>query len=433
MSNDISLSLNLPTTSRPRIAIVGCGFGGLAAAQSLADKGFQIVIFDKNNYHTFQPLLYQVASAGLEADSIAYPIRKIFKKKKDVFFRWTEVTKVDTTAKIINTALGNYSYDFLIIATGATTNFFGNAMLEKNAMPMKSVVEALNLRSLFLQNLEQATLTTDPTSKKALMTFAIVGGGPTGIELAGAICELKNHVLPHDYPELDFNQMQVLLIESGKEILQNMHIENQEKAKKYLHELGAEILLETRVQSYDGNLIRMADDKTIPCAAMIWAAGIKGEPLEGIDASLLTPSQRVNTNAYCQLDATKEVYIIGDLNCITSDQFPRGYPQVAPLAVQQGKYVANHIMNTLAKEESRTFKYRDKGVMATIGRNRAVVESGKLMFGGWIGWMAWMAVHLMQLVGFRNRVVVFVNWVWNYINYDRNIRLIIRPFSREKI
>lgn len=432
MSNNSSLSLNLPNTTAPRIAIVGCGFGGLAAAQALAGKGLQVVVFDKNNYHSFQPLLYQVASAGLEADSIAYPIRKIFAKKNDVFFRWTEVIKVDPTVKTIHTVLGDYSYDFLIIATGATTNFFGNTMLEKNAMPMKSVVEALNLRSLFLQNLEQATLTTDPTLKKALMTFAIVGGGPTGIELAGAICELKNHVLPHDYPELDFNQMKVLLIESGKEVLQNMHIDNQEKAKQYLHELGAEILLETRVQSYDGQLIKTANDITLPCAAMIWAAGVKGLPPEGIDPSILTPSQRINTNAYCQLDSAKEVYVIGDLNCIATDQFPRGYPQVAPLAVQQGKYVANHILNTLANQESRTFKYHDKGSMATIGRNRAVVESGKIRFGGWIGWMAWMAVHLMQLVGFRNRVVVFVNWVWNYINYDRNIRLIIRPFSREK-
>ncbi len=432
MSNNSSLLLNLPNTTAPRIAIVGCGFGGLAAAQALAGKGLQVVVFDKNNYHSFQPLLYQVASAGLEADSIAYPIRKIFAKKNDVFFRWTEVIKVDPTVKTIHTVLGDYSYDFLIIATGATTNFFGNTMLEKNAMPMKSVVEALNLRSLFLQNLEQATLTTDPTLKKALMTFAIVGGGPTGIELAGAICELKNHVLPHDYPELDFNQMKVLLIESGKEVLQNMHIDNQEKAKQYLHELGAEILLETRVQSYDGQLIKTANDITLPCAAMIWAAGVKGLPPEGIDPSILTPSQRINTNAYCQLDSAKEVYVIGDLNCIATDQFPRGYPQVAPLAVQQGKYVANHILNTLANQESRTFKYHDKGSMATIGRNRAVVESGKIRFGGWIGWMAWMAVHLMQLVGFRNRVVVFVNWVWNYINYDRNIRLIIRPFSREK-
>lgn len=432
MSTDISPSLNIPATTRPRIAIVGCGFGGLAAAQSLTGKGFQVVVFDKNNYHTFQPLLYQVASAGLEADSIAYPIRKIFAKKKDVLFRWTEVSKIDIASKTINTALGDFSYDFLIMATGATTNFFGNTMLEKNAMPMKSVVEALNLRSLMLQNLEQATLTTDPISKKALMTFAIVGGGPTGIELAGAICELKNHVLPHDYPELDFNQMQVLLIESGKEILQNMHVKNQEKAKRYLLELGAEILLDTRVQSYDGKEIKTANDKTIPCAAMIWAAGIKGIPLEGIDAALLTPSQRVNTNAYCQLDSAKEVYIIGDLNCITSAQFPRGYPQVAPLAVQQGKYVAKHILNTLAKKETKPFAYIDKGSMATIGRNRAVVESGKIMFGGWLGWMAWMTVHLMLLVGFRNRVVVFINWLWNYINYDRNIRLIIRPFSREE-
>jgi NADH dehydrogenase len=430
--NDISLSLNLPATALPRVAIVGCGFGGLAAAQSLAGKGFQVVVFDKNNYHTFQPLLYQVASAGLEADSIAYPIRKIFAKKKDVLFRWTEVKKIDLASKTIQTSLGNCKYDYLIVATGATTNFFGNEILEKNAMPMKSVVEALDLRSLLLQNLEQATLTSDTISKQALMTFAVVGGGPTGIELAGALCELKNHVLPHDYPELDFKQMKVLLIESGKEILQNMQLKNQAKAKKYLVELGTEILLETRVQNYDGVEIKTANDTTLPCAAMIWAAGIKGMSIEGIDSSLLTASKRVKTNPHCQLDTAKEIYVIGDLNYLDSTDFPRGYPQVAPLAVQQGKYVATHILNTLAKKETKPFTYIDKGSMATIGRNRAVVESGKVQFGGWLGWMAWMTVHLMLLVGFRNRVVVFINWLWNYINYDRNIRLIIRPFSKEK-
>lgn len=427
---NISNTLNIPSTQAKRVVVVGCGFGGLATVRSLMGKGFQVVLFDKNNYHTFQPLLYQVATAGLEADSIAYPIRKIFTKAKDVFFRWTNVSRIDTAEKKIYTDIGECDYDYLVLATGATTNFFGNENISRNAMPMKSVVESLNLRSLILQHLEEATIVADPIKKQQLLTFAIVGGGPTGVELAGALCELKKHVLPNDYPELDFTAMKVLLIESGTEILQNMSHENQSKAREYLEELGATILFNTRADDFDEHYITTADDSQIPCATLIWAAGIKGDSPEGLTENNFTPSKRILTDEFCKLKNDTFVYVIGDLNCMTSEQFQKGYPQVAPLAIQQGEYVAKHIIASLANKVLPAFEYIDKGSMATVGRNKAVVEAGKIKFGGWIGWMAWMAVHLMQLVGFRNRVVVFINWVWNYINYDKNIRLIIRPYKK---
>lgn len=423
-------TLNLPAHNGKRVVIIGCGFGGLELARTLSGKGFQIVIFDKNNYHTFQPLLYQVATAGLEADSIAYPIRKIFTNKNDVYFRWAEVHQIDAGSKSVQTSIGNCTYDFLVIATGTTTNYFNNKEIEQFAMPMKSVVEALNLRSLILQSLEAATLASSLEERNGLMTFAIVGGGPTGIELAGALCELKNHVLPNDYPELNFQEMRVLLIESGKEVLQAMSIENQQKALSYLRELGAEILLDTRVAGYDGKEIKTADDRIIPTSTLIWAAGVKGNLIDGIDNAIITPAGRLLVNEFCQLKSDSSIFAIGDIACMVSESNPRGHAQVAPVAIQQGNLTAKNIIAITKGEPLQSFEYNDKGAMATIGRNRAVVEVGKLKFGGLIGWFAWMAVHLMQLVGFRNRVVVFINWLWNYINYDRNIRLIIRPFKR---
>jgi NADH dehydrogenase len=425
------MALQLPETHKKRVVIIGCGFGGLELARTLSGKGFQIVLFDKNNYHTFQPLLYQVATAGLEADSIAYPIRKIFRDNTDVFFRWAEVENINTAEQKIHTSIGDCSYDYLVIATGTTTNFFNNSAIAENAMPMKTVVEALNLRSLILQNLEKATLAEDELERKALMTYAIVGGGPTGVELAGALCELKKHVLPNDYPELDFTHMDVLLIESGGEVLQNLCKENQTKAIHYLNDLGATVLLNTRVASYDGKVINTSEGKIINTYTLIWAAGVKGNEISGFDGMVLTSGKRYLVNESCQINGFKNVFAIGDIACICTEAFPKGHPQVAPVAIQQGTLVAENIQAITESKALKKFVYNDKGSMATVGRNRAVVETGKIKFGGIFGWFAWMAVHLMQLVGFRNRIVVFINWVWNYINYDRNIRLIIRPFEKK--
>lgn len=422
--------MNIPHTNYKRVVIVGCGFGGLKLAQKLNGKNFQVVLLDRNNYHTFQPLLYQVATAGLEADSIAYPIRKIFKGQSNLHFRWCDVLQVNTLDKSVHTSIGDLTYDYLVIATGSTTNFFGNEGFESNAMPMKTVTEALNLRSFILQKFEEALLEKDLEKQQALMTFAVVGGGPTGVELAGALCELKNHVLPNDYPELDFRRMRVLLIENSGELLSAMQPANRAKAATYLESLGCELWLNTGVASYDGHTVQLRNGKVLNSSGLIWAAGIKGVPVPGLPETSVTPRGRIIVDETCLVKGTDSVYAIGDVAQMSQANYPNGHPQIAPVAIQQAELVADNFLAVQQGKNTSTFTYRDKGVMATVGRNRAVVEAAGLRFGGFAGWLTWMALHLMLLVGFRNKVVVFINWLWNYINYDRNIRLIIRPFKR---
>jgi NADH dehydrogenase len=425
--------INVPEEKVPRIVIIGCGFGGLELAKGLRKADVQIVLIDKNNYHTFQPLLYQVATAGLEADSIAYPIRKIFKGQKNFHFRLGEVQKIVPEENKILTSIGELKYDYLVIATGSTTNYFGIKDFEQNAMPMKSVTEALNLRSLILQNFEQALLANDVNTREGLMTLVIVGGGPTGVELAGALCELKRHVLPNDYPELDFRKMRVILIENSGELLQMMDEDNRKRAKKYLEELGCEIWLNTGVTKYDGNTAGTSTGKELHTVNLVWAAGIKGVLPEGLKPESINKRGRILTDDYCKVKGTENVFAIGDVACIVQEEYPNGHPQVAAVAIQQGELIAANIKRMFRKTAPKKFSYYDKGTMATVGRNRAVVEIGKITFGGALGWLAWMALHLMMLVGFRNKIVVFINWVWNYANYDRNMRLIIRPFTKPKI
>ena len=425
------MKINIPEVHLPRVVIVGCGFGGLELAKHLSAAPVQVVLIDRNNYHTFQPLLYQVSTSGLEADSIVYPIRKIFKGQKNFHYRWGEVIKVNTEQKYLETNIGICNYDYLVIATGTTTNFFGIEGLEERSMPMKTVVEALNLRSLILQNFEKALLVTDTKERDALMNFVIVGGGPTGVELAGAICELKKHVLPNDYPELDFRKMRVILVESGDTLLQSMNESNRNKALQYLKELGAEIWLNVRVTKYDGTEITTASGKPLHSANLIWAAGVKGQTIEGINTEVIIPAKRILVDEINRVKGYDNIFAIGDIACMVTDKYQRGHPQVAPVAIQQGHLLAKNLIHLIAGQPTKPFDYFDKGSMATVGRNKAVVEVGKLHFGGFIGWAAWLFVHLMSIVGFRNRVVTLFNWIWNYVSYDRNIRLIIRPFNRD--
>lgn len=425
--------INVPQVKVPRVVIIGCGFGGLELAKKLADAPVQVVLMDKNNYHTFQPLLYQVSTAGLEADSIAYPIRKIFKGQKNFHFRLGMVEEIVAAENTIKTSIGELKYDYLVIATGSTTNYFGNKDFERYAMPMKSVTEALNLRSLILQNFEKALLTTDIKEQEALMTYVVVGGGPTGVELAGALCELKKHVLPNDYPELDFRKMRVLLVENGGELLQAMNDTNRKRAVTYLEELGCEVWLNTGVAKYDGTTVETRTGKQLHTNALIWAAGIKPVLINGLKPECINPRGRIIIDDYCRVSGYENIFAIGDVAIMVQPDYPNGHPQIAPVAIQQAQLLASNIKKTLKQWTLDKFSYFDKGTMATVGRNRAVVEVGKLTFGRFMGWLAWMGLHLMLLVGFRNKIVVFINWLWNYINYDRNIRLIIRPFKREDV
>ncbi len=417
---------------KKKIVIIGGGFGGIELAKKLKNQNVDIVILDKHNYHTFQPLLYQVATGGLEADSIAFPIRKIFKGQKNLKFRVTEVKKVVAEENKLETTIGDYHYDYLVIATGSTSNFFGQTEISQNAMPMKSIPEALNLRSLILQNLEAAIIAKDPEREHELLNFVVVGGGPTGVETAGAIAELKKHVLKNDYPELDLNKVNIYLIEGSPELLGAMSVQAQQKSKAFLEELGVTVYTEARVQGYDGKTLSLVDGRNIGSATVIWSAGVKGVVLDGLNTEVVVRGNRLKVNDINLVEGYQNIFAIGDVAAMITDETPNGHPGVAPAAIQQGKQLAKNLVNIIENKTTTPFKYFDKGAMATVGRNRAVVDINKIRFQGIFAWFTWMFVHLMTLVGFRNKLVVFVNWVWSYFSYDRGTRLIIRPFKPYK-
>ncbi|CAM3316003.1 NAD(P)/FAD-dependent oxidoreductase [Zobellia roscoffensis] len=425
-------ALNLPKSSLPRIVIVGGGFGGVALAKKLSKKEVQVVLLDKNNYHTFQPLLYQVSTGGLEPDSIAYPIRKILQDYNNFFFRLAEVQNVEPQSKTVTTNIGKLGYDYLVIAAGSTTNFFGNTEIEANGMAMKSIPQSLNLRSLILENFEQALLTDDLHERDALMNFVIVGGGPTGVELAGALAEIKKGILPKDYPDLDTRRAQINLIQSGDQILKGMSDNASKKAEDFLESLGVNIWKNTRVVSYDGKTASTKTELVFEAATLVWAAGVKGVPIGGLDAEeFLVPGNRLKVNEFNQVLGQDAIFAIGDIACIQTEDTPRGHPMMAQPAIQQGRNLGDNLLRLVRKETMKPFVYKDKGTMATVGRNKAVVDLKNYRFQGVFAWFVWMFVHLFFLIGFRNRVVVFVNWVYNYVRFDREARLIIRPYQRD--
>lgn len=423
--------MNIPTTNLPRIVVIGGGFAGISLIHKLRRFPAQIVLIDRNNFHTFQPLLYQVSTAGLEPDSIAYPLRKIFRKHKDFHFVLAEVHSVDTQAKILKTSEGELSYSQLVIATGTRTNFFGNANIETYSMPMKTVAQALDIRSLMLQNIEEADRTQDPQKRQALLNFVIAGGGPTGVELAGALAEFRKGILKHDYPNLSEMEMQVHLLEGGPRVLAPMSQAASKKAKRDLEKLGVQVQLNTMVKDYDGKIVTTQNGTQLRTATFIWAAGVTGAPIQGINASqYLTKSNRIKVDANNQIQGIKDVFALGDVAYMETSNFPQGHPQVAQPAIQQGRHLAKNLKRINRKQPLIPFRYFDKGSMATVGRNKAVVDINNLNLGGAIAWFIWMFIHLWYLVGFRNRVVTFFNWTYNYINYDRAARLIIRPFKK---
>jgi len=425
--------MNIPKTDIPRVVIIGGGFAGISLAKRLLKKEIQVVLLDRHNYHTFQPLLYQVSTAGLEPDSIAYPLRKITRNSPRGFFRMAEVTAIDPKKNSLYTNIGDLNFDYLVIATGSKTNFFGNKSFEENSMQMKTIPHALNIRSLILENLEQAVITENPEERKALLNFVLAGAGPTGVELSGAIAELRNQILPKDYPDLDANQMKIHLIEGFDRVLPTMSEYSSEKAQKFLKELGVMIHLNTQVKSYDGKVVTTNTDLLLNTSTFIWSAGVTGAPVMGLNASvLIEKANRYKVNVFNQINGYENIFAIGDIAWMQSEEYPRGHPMVAQPAIQQGNHLAENFVRLLKGKKMEPFKYNDKGTMATVGRNRAVVDLGKLRFGGFFAWYVWMFVHLWFLVGFRNRAITFFNWVYNYINYDKGARLIIRPFKEVK-
>ncbi|MDB5202819.1 MAG: NAD(P)/FAD-dependent oxidoreductase [Ferruginibacter sp.] len=419
-----------------KLVIIGGGFGGLRLARKLNNKpGFDITLIDRFNYHQFQPLFYQVATAGLDASNISFPLRKVFHNSRNVHFRMGEVKQVDTAGKKVVTDIGDFDYDKLVISTGADTNFFGNANMQANAFPMKSTVEALQLRHRLLHNFEDAILVKDPAELQRIMTIVIVGGGPTGVELSGAIADMKKFVLPKDYPELDFSQMKIYLLEGGPKTLGVMSEKSSSQSCEYLKRLGVTVMTNTILKDYDGKTATTQDGRTIETAMVIWAAGIKGNVPAGIDPSLVARGNRIKVDRHCQVNGQPDLYALGDVAYMEEPAFPNGHPQVAPVAIQQADMLANNLRRIEMRsgdKEILEFKYNDKGAMATVGRKLAVVDVPKprLHFSGFFAWLIWMGLHLMLILGVKNRFAVFSNWLYNYFTKDQNLRLIFKEFYR---
>jgi NADH dehydrogenase len=415
--------MSIPNSKLPRIVVVGCGFAGLKLIKKINSKHYQIVLIDRNNYHTFQPLMYQVASSGLEPDSIVYPIRKTFSGKPNFHFRMAEVQSVDPTNNLLISNIGSINYDHLVIATGATTNFFGIKSIEHFGFTMKSLRESLDLRSIIIQNFEEALTLSKEEDRQKYLNFVIVGGGATGVELAGALAELKKHTLKKDYPDLNIDQMKIHLIEASDRLLNNMSSKASSNSLKFLKKLGVQVDLNTMVKDYNGN-IAFTSKGDINTKTLIWTAGVKGAPIEGLH-DLLNNVNRIVTDEYNRVKGYEYIYSIGDVASIKT-----GHPMLASVASQQGHHLGSNF-NRLAKlKELKPFKYKDRGTMATIGKNKAVVDLPFIKFSGIIAWMVWMFLHLMLLVDFRNRIVVFINWSWSYFNSDKGLRLIIRRVKR---
>lgn len=421
-------------TSSKKVIIIGAGFGGIRIAKALNKTAYDVTLIDKNNYHLFQPLLYQVATAGLETGHIAYPVRRILHHMKNVHFRWGEVTHIDTEKNILTLHTPAHdehlSYDILVLATGTTTNFFNFEAVKGRFMSLKSISEALDFRSYILQNLELAVMEESETKKAELLNIAIVGGGPTGVEMAGALAEMKRHVLPKDYPELNIDRMQISLFQRSDRVLEMLDPSLSEKAMKYLQGFGVNVHLNTAVTDYDGDNLILNGTEKFPTDTVIWAAGVKAVSPVGLNEAKVYPNGRVDVDEYNRVTGYQNIYAIGDLACMCFEPYPKGHPQVAPVAIFQALQLAENLKNELKGKPWKKFVYKDKGSMAVVGRNKAVVQINKMRFGGFFAWVVWMVVHLLSLVGFRNKIRTFFSWVNNYLSYDRALRLIVRVYNR---
>ncbi|WP_034892100.1 NAD(P)/FAD-dependent oxidoreductase [Gillisia sp. Hel_I_29] len=419
----------LPDTKLPRVVIVGGGFAGLALVEKLKHKEVQVVLLDKNNFHQFQPLLYQVATSALEPDSIVFPFRKQFNGYKNVVFRLAEVEEIQPDSNTILTNKGSVSYDYLVLATGTTTNFFGMDSVAENSLGMKDIRDSLNIRHMMLQNLEQAAITCDDKERDALTNFVIVGGGPAGVEMAGALAEFCKYILPKDYPEYPSSIMNIYLIEAIDELLGTMSDKASSKTLKYLEDLNVKVLLNEAVSNYDGKEVTTKSDKTILAKNLIWTAGVKGQFPKGIDEKHVVKGNRIKTDANLKVEGYENIFAIGDIAALISEERPKGHPQVAQTAIQQGKWLGDSLLKIIKNEAPKPFEYKDKGSLATVGKRKAVADLGKMKFAGYFAWLLWSIVHLMSISGFRNRLMVGFNWAVSYFTYEKSNRLIIRNFN----
>ena len=425
------MQFNIPDTGQKRVVIVGAGFGGLTLSRQLAKSDFQVVLVDKNNYHQFQPLFYQVAMAGLEPSSIAFPLRKVFQNSKNVFVRVTKVLSVQPEQNQLVTEVGSLRYDYLVLAIGADTNWYGNEQIRANAIPMKAVNEALFLRNSLFEDYERATIADNYDQRQPYLDIVVVGGGPTGVELAGSLAEMKKHIIAKDYnDDLKSEEIDIHLIHGDPRLLNTMSPQASAKAETYLRELGVQLWLDKVVTGYDGQTVTVDDGSTIRTDKVIWAAGITGNKLEGIPATVVARGNRLKVNGFNRLEDSENIFAIGDIALQIEGKWTNGHPQVAQVALQQGKLLGKNLRRLENGEAPRDFHYRDLGSMATIGRNKAVVDLPFWRFQGAFAWLVWLFVHLFAILGAKNKVFVFLNWVWNYFSYDQSLRLVIKPWKK---
>ena len=406
---------------KKKIIVIGGGFAGIQFIKKIDDTLFDVLLIDKINHHQFQPLFYQVATSQLEPASISFPLRNIFKSKKNLQIRLTEVLSIDSVNNKIETTIGEFFYDYLVIAIGCTTNFFGNDEIRSHAFTLKTTYDAINIRNHILQTFEDI-ISAEASDREGLLNLTIVGAGPTGVELAGAFAEIKNNILPKDYPDIDFTHFKISLIEGSKDTLNSMSISAKRTSKKYLQKMGVNIITETFVKRYDGNLLELSNGNIIKSKTVIWAAGVIGNTIKGLPNNIQAVGNRIEVNRTNLVEGTKNIFAIGDIALMKTPKYQKGHPQLANVAINQGKNLAFN----LNKAKTNEFEYKDLGSMATIGRNKAVVDLPHFKFKGYFAWLVWMFLHLMLILSVRNKLIIFINWVWAYLTKDTSLRLILK-------
>ncbi|MGB4206332.1 MAG: NAD(P)/FAD-dependent oxidoreductase [Bacteroidales bacterium] len=411
--------------AKQKIIVVGGGFAGINLVKKLDDKLFDITLIDKINHHQFQPLFYQVATSQIEPSSISFPLRHIFRKKRDIQIRLAEVLKVNTSANSITTSTGDYEYDYLVLALGCQSNFFGNKKIEKNALTLKTTYDAISIRNHILQTFEDI-ISVKESEKDSLLNLVIVGAGPTGVELAGAFAEIKKNILPKDFPGIDFSKFRIILVEGSKYTLNNMSDSSKKASYKYLQKMGVQILTETLVTDYDGETLYLNNESIIKTKNLIWTAGVKANTVEGIPDAWLTAGNRIKVDRINKIIGSDNIFVVGDMALMTTPKYPKGHPQLANVAINQAKNLAKNLKRMHLGQKPVDYEYKDLGTMATIGRNKAVVDLPFIRFQGMFAWMVWMFLHLMLILSVRNKLIIFINWAWAYITKDTSLRLILK-------
>lgn len=419
--------INIPKSGKKRIIIAGCGFAGLTLAKKLKNKGFQVVILDKHNYHQFPPLFYQVASAGLEESSILFPLRKMFQNYSDFHIRKVEVRSADPANNQISTSAGLIEYDFLVLAHGATNSYFGSAQMQRHSRGMKTIAEVLDLRNSLLMNFENALIASDNEEQEMLLTVVIIGGGPSGVEIAGALAEMNKYVLPKDYPEFSEIRAKIYLVEAVDRVLSTMSQKSSDKARFFLENMGVNVITGTKASGCDEKTVFLDSGQNISTGMIIWTAGIAGNKISGFKPECFSRAGRILVDRINKVEGYTNIFALGDIALMTVDKYPKGHPQVAQVAIQQAKLLSQNFVRMAKDKPVKEFRYRDLGTMATVGRHLAVVELPYARFHGVFAWFVWMFIHLMSIIGVRNKLIIFLNWAWKYFTYDQSTRLILRP------